>query len=80
MKSVLRFIGQALAVGTITLALDFILTAAPFPGLKKSWAEAARPDVYDGFAPFFCDPANVAIARHFIAGDVGRAAISAPGT
>ena len=46
MKSVLRFIGQALAIAAITLALDFLLTAALFPGLKKSWAKAARPGVY----------------------------------
>ncbi len=46
MKSVLRFVGQALVIAAITLALDFILTAALFPGLKKSWAEAMRPGVY----------------------------------
>lgn len=46
MKSVLRFVGQVLAIVVITLALDFILTATLFSGLKKSWAEAARPGVY----------------------------------
>ena len=38
--------GQALVIVAIMLALDFILTAALFPNLKKSWAEAARPGVY----------------------------------
>ncbi len=42
----MRFVAQALAIAAITLVLDFILTAALFPGLKKSWAEAARPGVY----------------------------------
>lgn len=46
MKSVLRFVVQALAVAAITLVLDFILTATLFADLKKSWAEAARPGVY----------------------------------
>ena len=46
MKSVLRFVGQALAIVAITLALDFIVTATLFSDLKKSWAEAARPGVY----------------------------------
>ncbi|MGQ0583110.1 MAG: hypothetical protein ACT4O6_14330 [Reyranella sp.] len=46
MKSVLRFVGQALVIVAITLALDFIVTATLFSGLKKSWAEAARPGVY----------------------------------
>ena len=46
MKSVARFVGQALAVVAITLALDFVLTATLFSTLKKSWAEAARPGVY----------------------------------
>jgi hypothetical protein len=45
-KSVLRFVGQALAIVAITLALDFIVTATLFADLKKSWAEAARPGVY----------------------------------
>lgn len=39
-------LAQALVIGAITLALDFIVTATVFSGLKKSWAEAARPGVY----------------------------------
>ena len=46
MKSVLRFVAQALAIVAITLTLDFVLSATLFSGLKKSWAEAARPGVY----------------------------------
>lgn len=50
MKSVLRFVGralaQALAIVAITLGLDFIVTATLFADMKKSWAEAARPGVY----------------------------------
>ncbi|MDI1262205.1 MAG: hypothetical protein PS018_02970 [bacterium] len=42
----MRFVGQALVVVAITLVLDFTLTATLFSGLKKSWAEAARPGVY----------------------------------
>ncbi len=74
MKSVLRYAGQALAqaltFGAITLALDFILTAVLFPGLKKSWAEARGVRCIDGFAPFFREPADVAIGKYFIPGDV----------
>ena len=46
MKSVLRFVGQALTIVAITLALDFLVTATVFADMKKSWAEAARPGVY----------------------------------
>jgi hypothetical protein len=35
----------------------------------SSYAVVARPAVYKSFGPFFREPADVVIARYFIAGD-----------
>jgi hypothetical protein len=40
-KKVLRMLGQAFAILVITLALDFVLLATVFSGLKRDWADAA---------------------------------------
>jgi hypothetical protein len=41
MKKVLRVLGQAIVIIVITLALDFVLLATVFSGLKRDWADAA---------------------------------------
>jgi hypothetical protein len=40
-KKVLRMLGQTFAILVITLALDFVLLATVFSGLKRDWADAA---------------------------------------
>ncbi len=48
MKRALRFMGQALLVVAITLALDYLLTATLFSSYKRAWvaADAANLDAY----------------------------------
>src|SRR5258708_19341378 len=41
MKKVLRMLGQALVIVAMTLAVDFVLLATVFSGMKRSWADAA---------------------------------------
>src|SRR3981189_706664 len=41
MKKVLRVLGQALVIVLMTLVVDFVLLAAVFSGMKRSWADAA---------------------------------------
>ena len=41
MKRALRILGQAFVILVITLALDFVLLATVFSGLKRTWADAA---------------------------------------
>ena len=41
MKKVLRVLGQALAIVVMTLAVDFVLLATAFSGMKRSWTDAA---------------------------------------
>jgi hypothetical protein len=41
MRKTLRVLGQAFAVLLITLALDYVLMATVFSGMKRSWADAA---------------------------------------
>jgi hypothetical protein len=41
MKKVLRMLGQALVIVVMTLAVDFVLLATVFSGMKRSWADAA---------------------------------------
>jgi hypothetical protein len=41
MKKVLRVLGQALVIVVMTLAVDFVLLATVFSGMKRSWADAA---------------------------------------
>jgi hypothetical protein len=48
MKKALRFAGQAVVIAAITLALDFTLTNAMFPGLKRALSapNEANDDAY----------------------------------
>jgi hypothetical protein len=41
MKKVLRMLGQVLVIVVMTLAVDFVLLATVFSGMKRSWADAA---------------------------------------
>jgi hypothetical protein len=41
MKKVLRMLGRVLVIVVMTLAVDFVLSATVFSGMKRSWADAA---------------------------------------
>src|ERR1700738_704323 len=42
MKKVLRMLGQALVIVVMTLAVDFVLLATVFSGMKRRWAGVKR--------------------------------------
>jgi hypothetical protein len=71
MKKVLRMLGHALVIVVLTLAVDFTLLATMFSGMKRSWADAATvyTEAYIS-TPFFREPAETALRKYFIAGDV----------
>jgi hypothetical protein len=45
MKKVLRTLGQAFVILVLTLALDFVLLATVFSGMKQTWADAASVEL-----------------------------------
>ncbi len=66
MKKVLRMLGQALVIVAMTLAVEFTLLATHW----QAWAASRNVRFIDGFAPFFREPADQALHKYFIAGDV----------
>jgi hypothetical protein len=58
MKKVLRMLGQVLVIVAMTLAVDFVLLATVFAGMKQSWSDAAPAHT------------EAALRKYFIAGDV----------
>ena len=63
MRKAFRVAGTVLSVAAITPFLDGIVTARLLPG-----ARGVR--FVDGFAPFFKEPADSALRRNYIEGDV----------